>query len=196
MGDWAYRVGMEGLQDLVRQFDKFPWLLEKALKKAGRKAMTMLVKTMKAKAPSRQSNKRLKYAEHTGLLITGQTGMLARYIGSKVAINKRTKEIYAMAGPMRRREIPSVMALNPWTKKMVPVTPSKYAHLVERGFQLKMRGRVVKHIPGRPFIRPAYDEMSRDIQGIVRIILSQEIMNGWEQIVDREEAQARRGGRS
>lgn len=105
----------------------------------------------------------------------GKTGMLRKSIGSKVGVNRRTGEVYAIAGPRRKKDGFETSAYSPWLRKMVKVIPSKYAHLVERGFTLTIRGRTIRRLPGKPFVRPAYDENKGKIEGLTSQVIQEEL---------------------
>lgn len=173
MGNWAYQTKLNGIEALVAQFDGAPKALKAALKRAGRKSMTKVSKVMKGKVPFKKMKK--KRGQKSITLVTGQTGSLKRSIGTKVAVNKKTGEVYAMAGPRRKKDFPQVDAVSSWTGKPVKVTPSKYAHLVERGFNLKIRGKVVKRIPGKPYLRPSFDEAKSQINEETKAALDAEL---------------------
>lgn len=173
MGNWAYQTKLDGIEAMIAQFDGAPKALKAALKRAGRKSMTKVSKVMKAKVPFKKMKK--KRGQKSITLVTGQTGSLKRSIGTKVAVNKKTGEVYAMAGPRRKKDFPPVDAVSSWTGKPVKVTPSKYAHLVERGFNLKIRGKVVKRIPGKPYLRPSFDEAKSQINEETKAALDAEL---------------------
>jgi len=206
---WAYIANLEGIEALIAQFDGAPKALKAALKRAGRKSMTKVMKIMREKVPNNKkkfkrerkatlkegirdaassifksleqkilgAKKRKKKAKkyYQRDFQTGTTGMLKKSIGSKVGVNRKTGQVYAMAGPRRKKEMPEVKAFSPWTKKMVTVVPSKYAHLVERGFNLKIRGKVRKRIPGKPFLRPSFDEAKSQISEETKAALDVEL---------------------
>lgn len=206
---WAYINKVDGIENLIGQFQEFPKSLNTALKRAGRKSMTQVLAVMRTKVKKkgkkikrkrkatimetlrdfavsvkstleqklfrikRRKRKAKQYTQRD--LQTGRTGMLRKSLGSKVAVNKKTGQVYAMAGPRRKKDGFVGEAWSPWLKKMVKVIPSKYAHLVERGFGLKIRGKVVKRVPGNPFVRPAFDEVKGQIDTETANILQQEL---------------------
>lgn len=206
---WAYIAKLDGIEALIAQFDGAPKALKAALKRAGRKSMTKVMKVMREKVPNNKkkfkrerkatfkeslrdaassvfktleqkilgAKKRKKKAKRYFQrdFQTGTTGMLKKSIGSKVGVNRKNGQVYAMAGPRRKKEMPEVKAYSPWTKKMVQVVPSKYAHLVERGFNLKIRGKVVKRVPGKPFLRPSFDEAKSQINEETKAALDAEL---------------------
>lgn len=173
MGNWAYQAKLDGVEALIAQFDGAPKALKAGLKKAGRKSMSKVAKVMKAKVPFKKMKK--KRGQKTISLVTGQTGALKRSIGTKVAVNRKTGEVYAMAGPRRKKNFPPVDAVSSWTGKPIQVMPSKYAHLVERGFNLKIRGKVRKRIPGKPFLRPSFDQAKTEIDDETAKALNEEL---------------------
>ena len=173
MGTWAYKTKLDGVEALIAQFDGAPKALKAALKRAGRKSMTKVAKVMRGKVPFKKMKK--KRGEKSISLVTGQTGSLKRSIGTKVGVNTKTGQVYAMAGPRRKKDFPTVDAISSWTGKPVKVMPSKYAHLVERGFNLKIRGKVVKRIPGKPFLRPSFDEAKGQINEETKAALDLEL---------------------
>lgn len=206
---WAYINKVDGIENLIGQFQEFPKSLNTALKRAGRKSMTQVLAVMRTKVKKkgkkikrkrkatimetlrdfavsvkstleqklfrikRRKRKAKQYTQRD--LQTGRTGMLRKSLGSKVAVHKKTGQVYAMAGPRRKKDGFVGEAWSPWLKKMVKVVPSKYAHLVERGFGLKIRGKVVKRVPGNPFVRPAFDEVKGQIDTETANILQQEL---------------------
>ncbi len=190
---WAYIAKLDGIEALIAQFDGAPKALKAALKRAGRKSMTKVMKVMREKVPNlrdaassvfktleqkilgakKRKKKAKRYFQRD--FQTGTTGMLKKSIGSKVGVNRKNGQVYAMAGPRRKKEMPEVKAYSPWTKKMVQVVPSKYAHLVERGFNLKIRGKVVKRVPGKPFLRPSFDEAKSQINEETKAALDAEL---------------------
>jgi hypothetical protein len=119
--------------------------------------------------------KKGKPAYKTKALQTGMTGMLRKSLGLKVGINKKTGQVYGMVGPRRKKDFQGGTAWSAWTRKMVPVIPSKYAHLVDNGFLLKVRGKTIKKIPGRGFIRSSFDENKSKIETIVTQVFNEDL---------------------
>lgn len=221
---WAYINRVDGLENLIGQFQEFPKSLNTALRRAGRKSMTKVLQVMRTKVKKkgkkikrkrratvmeslrdfatnakatlaqklfglkRRKRKAKQYTQRD--LQTGRTGLLRKSLGSKVAVNKKTGQVYAMAGPRRKKDGFIGEAWSPWLKKMVKVVPSKYAHLVERGFGLKIRGKVVKRVPGNPFVRPAFDEVKGQIEGETRTVLQEELDKLFAKKAARESKEA------
>lgn len=251
MGNWAYRVSVDGLQELLGKLQAYPKHINAALKRAGRKSNTLVLQVMRTKVPKKGRKKKLKrnatitesvQALTKGLaksirsklkfkkrkqpkpgskprrrkstvyllgnaikgvyrsaiksagkflrgersrkkqkqyfdfvMEAGRTGMLRKSLGGKVAINRKTGAVYAMAGPRRRRDGFQAKAWSPWTKKMIDVIPSKYAHLVERGHVVKINGKVVGRAKARPFTRPSYDEVKGKVEALTAQVLQEEL---------------------
>ena len=212
-GTWAYRTKIDGVSSLIEKFIEFPKALNGALKRAGRKANTIILQTMRAKVPKKGKKLKLKrkatvkeaardlfstaWATIEAKLKgkkkrkkkakqyydkefqTGKTGLLRKSLGGKVGVRRRDGAVYAVSGPRRKTDGFHGKAYSPWLKKMVNVVPSKYAHLVERGHVLIIRGKSVGHVPGRPFVRPAYDENKDQIEGITAKVLQEELDKQW-----------------
>jgi len=218
-GTWAYRVQMAGVSDLIQRFIVFPKALNGALKRAGRKANTIILQTMRTKVPKK--GKKLKIKRQATLkeaardlfstawatleaklkgkkkkkkkakqyfdkeFQAGKTGLLKKSLGGKVGVRRRDGAVYAVAGPRRKTDGFHGKAYSPWIRKMINVIPSKYAHLVERGHILKMRGKVVGRVPGRPFVRPAYDENKNKIEAITATVLQEELDKQWAKTAEK-----------
>ncbi len=93
----------------------------------------------------------------------GRTGLLRKSLAAKVKTNRRA-HTYAVIGPRRRFG----QKTTPGTAR--PITPTKYAHLVEFGRKrvrvkkarvlssgLEVFGTEVEAVRPRPFLRPAWD---------------------------------------
>lgn len=124
------------------------------------------VKRKKKGKPTRYTSKALR---------VGFTGMLRKSLGLKVAINRKTGQVYGMVGPRRKKDFQGGQAWSSWLRKMVPVIPSKYAHLVDAGFMLKINGKAVKRIPGRGFIRASFDENKGKIDQIIKNVFDEDL---------------------
>lgn len=175
-----------GRKSMTQVLEHMRAKLKKKGKKIKRKRKATIMETLRDFAVSvkstleqklfrikRRKRKAKQYTQRD--LQTGRTGMLRKSLGSKVAVNKKTGQVYAMAGPRRKKDGFIGEAWSPWLKKMVKVIPSKYAHLVERGFGLKIRGKVVKRVPGNPFVRPAFDKVKGKIDEDTADILEEEL---------------------
>jgi len=256
MGNWAFRVSVDGMQELMGKLQQFPKEINSSLKRAGRKANTLVLQVMRTKVPKKGKKRRikrsapireavtdlvkglakslksrLKFAKKrnrpaaavvkpskrrrktstvnylgqaikgvyksavrsagrflrgdrtkrkpkqyfNAVLEAGRTGMLRKSLGSKVGIHRQTGAVYAMAGPRRKTDGFITKAWSPWTKKTIDVIPSKYAHLVERGHVVVIRGKVVGRAKARPFTRPSYDEVKGKIESLTATVLQEEL---------------------
>jgi HK97 gp10 family phage protein len=138
-----------------------PKELNRAFRSAANKVGSLLVKAVKAKIP-KASAKKLPIPGGQGkALIAGKTGLLKKSIIKKVVTTRRGR-IVVIVGPNKDK---TVEAYSPWLKRMILVRASRYAHLVELGFNQKIRGRI-KRVPAKPFFRPAMDESREQIMEI------------------------------
>jgi hypothetical protein len=129
-----------------------------------------------------------------GVLEYGKTGSLAKSIVSKVGSRKPKKQfvkgkngkgkfksvasrqVYAMVGP---KHLPGV-AYNPWIGRMAKVDPYNYAHLVELGHRLKIRGKDTgRMVKPYPFLRPAFNSVKSRLEATAKSILTKELANIW-----------------
>jgi len=266
MGNWAFRVSVDGMQELMGKLQQFPKEINSSLKRAGRKANTLVLQVMRTKVPKKgkkikqrrratvfeagrdyvkalvkslksrlrsfkprkprarknpkatlmeslfppkggkrrrktrvailgmaikgvyksavrsagrflrgDRTKRKPKQYFNAVLEAGRTGMLRKSLGSKVGIHRQTGAVYAMAGPRRKTDGFITKAWSPWTKKTIDVIPSKYAHLVERGHVVVIRGKVVGRAKARPFTRPSYDEVKGKIESLTATVLQEEL---------------------
>ena len=106
-------------------------------------------------------------------VLTGQTGMLKKSVGAKVGINRKNGTVYAYAGPRRKNDGFIGEAYSTWKHSLVDVIPAKYSHLVDRGFLLRIAGRIVKKVPGKHFITRSYDAISPEILPFTRQVLQE-----------------------
>jgi hypothetical protein len=134
-----------------------------------------IFRTIEANLRKVKRKKKGKPAYKTKALQTGMTGMLRKSLGLKVAINRKTGQVYGMVGPRRKKDFQGGTAWSAWMRKMVPVIPSKYAHLVDNGFILKVRGKAIRKIPGRGFIRSSFDENRAKIETIVTQVFEEDL---------------------
>ena len=142
----AISISLMGDKELIRMLDRLPVKISrKVVPAAASKSMTP-VSTMAKKLVRRQ---------------TRGTGLLARSIGKK-------RKIYRASG----NTIVVVGVRMEFKRKSGTRNPSKYAHLVEYGHQVRGGGLVA----ARPFLRPA---LQRNVEKI-KATMSREIMKGIE----------------
>lgn len=129
-----------------------------------------------------------------GPMLYGKTGSLLKSITSRVAARKpkkmrvigkngkskwktvASKVVYAIVGP---KSLPGV-AYNPWVGRMAKVDPINYAHLVEMGHKLKIRGKDTgRMVKPYPFLRPAWNSVKSRVESTARNILKKELADAW-----------------
>lgn len=129
-----------------------------------------------------------------GALEYGKTGSLLKSITSRVAARKpkkmrvigkngkskwktvSSKVVYAIVGP---KSLPGV-AYNPWIGRMAKVDPINYAHLVEMGHKLKIRGKDTgRMVKPYPFLHPAWNSVKSRVEATAKNILKKELSRAW-----------------
>lgn len=132
--------------------------------------------------------------KNKGVYEYGKTGSLLRSITSRVAAKKpkkmrvigkngkskwrtvASKVVYAIVGP---KSLPGV-AYNPWVGRMAKVDPINYAHLVEMGHKLKIRGKDTgRMVKPYPFLRPAWASVKGRVEATAKQILQKELRDAW-----------------
>ena len=68
-----------------------------------------------------------------------------------------------------------VIAYNPWSRTLEKVDPARYAHLVEKGHLIKVRGKTVGRVKPRPFVDTSARRMKGEIVSAMKSILRQEL---------------------
>lgn len=132
--------------------------------------------------------------KNKGVFEYGKTGSLLKSITSRVAAKKpkkmrvigkngkskwrsvASKVVYAIVGP---KSLPGV-AYNPWVGRMAKVDPINYAHLVELGHKLKIRGKDTgRMVKPYPFLRPAFASIKGRLEATAKQILLKELQEAW-----------------
>lgn len=113
------------------------------------------------------------------------TGELMGYTGQKGRTYEYSREDWALAkwrplkGATRTAYVgPAHMVLvayNPFSRELVRVDPARYAHLVEKGHLIKIRGKVVGKTGPRRFIQNAELVMRHRVLSEMRRILKDEV---------------------
>ncbi|HEV2294091.1 MAG TPA: HK97-gp10 family putative phage morphogenesis protein [Tepidisphaeraceae bacterium] len=88
-----------------------------------------------------------------------ESGTLKKALGKKVKTSKDKKAVTAIIGP--RRGVTG-------TYRGKVRKPSRYAHLVEKGF-IDEHGN---HVPAQPFLRPALEETQAEAVGVMGVKLA------------------------
>lgn len=145
-------VTISQVKRAIEELGRAPKALDAALKRAARLWATQTVKVARTKVPTRRTFYILHGKKYPTL---GASQALKKSLGSKAKKSKKTGQIYGVVGPRRKKHIQGV---NPRTGQLVTIKPTRYAHLVEKGFLAKLwkSGKRVR-VPGRPFLVPAYD---------------------------------------
>lgn len=130
---------LEGAKELDRKLRK---LGEKVHRRVTRQAVgaaaTPVVKAAKANADESK-----------------ESGLLKKALGKKAVTYKKTQTVAAVVGA--RKNV--VGEVDGKTRK-----PSRYAHLVEKGY-IDEHGN---YVPGQPFLRPALDQTGEQAMGVMQ----------------------------
>lgn len=138
-----------GYSAALAQLKGVPRALNAAYRRAARLTATQALKLARSKAPKRKSMLKVGGEKYLQL---GGSGQLKKSLGSKVWTNKKTGWVGFVVGPRKGYKI---RVMDPFTRKMRDSNPTRYAHLVEKGFVGTVFGRGRRSHPGRPFLRPA-----------------------------------------
>ena len=169
------------LAGMIAMFSSSIKELDKGIKRAATKAGRMIRKTARAKVPSRRTKIKIKGKSYG---YYGQSGALKKSmdyrvtkIGKKDAFGAHIRwalawSAYIGAARKARQQV-FVKWYKPTRRKiaerntLITVRPAWYSHLVEKGFMAKLwRTGKRKWVPARPFLRPALDSHSREIESI------------------------------
>lgn len=152
---------VKGDEALIKSLNEFgDKLARKVLRKAGSKAATPVAKAARK-------------------LVKPVSPTIAKSIGTKVKIYKKSGNLFVAVGP--KRDTP---------KSPSGHNPSKTAHLVDRGTQphmIRLFGRVKFRHPGAkatPFLEPAKAETERETQRI----FTRELASGIEKLAAEADA--------
>lgn len=127
-----------------------PRAINAALRRAARLWGTKTLGLARAKAPALRQFIMVLDKKYPQI---GSSLALKKSLGVKVSTNKKTGEITAVVGPRRGK---SIEVVNPRTGAIVKVSPTRYAHLVEKGFLAKLwRSGKRVWVSARPFLKPA-----------------------------------------
>jgi HK97 gp10 family phage protein len=133
----AKGVELFGSKELQRTFNTLGERVQRSvLRSAVSVASTPISRAAKANAPR-------------------ESGLLKKSLGKKVVTNKEKQSVSAIIGPRR-----NVSGMHKGKLRK----PSRYAHLVEKGF-IDAAGRF--H-PPQAFLQPAYDQTQAQVLGVMR----------------------------
>jgi hypothetical protein len=150
-----------GLGDLMDRLAKFPIVIRTAFRRAARKIGGQVAKIARAKAPSRKAV--IRVGDQL-VRMYGASLALKKSIAVKV-ITTRKGIVTAIVGPKKGTVAKVFIAYFKPTKSkvaqrnvMVEAKPTKYAHLVEKGFNAKIWASNKRiRVSAKPFLRPALD---------------------------------------
>jgi hypothetical protein len=164
-GGFGIDLRITGYDTLKQALGQFPDSLNAAFKRAATKTGRALAKVAKAKAPSRKKSIRVG---NKSFVMYGASGSLKKSIGMKVVKPKRYlgKPVWnAIVGARQGMDFSGWIAYWKPTAQhkaekntTVKISPSRYSHLVEKGFVAKIwASNQRRPVPARPFLRPALD---------------------------------------
>jgi hypothetical protein len=150
-----------GLGDLMNRLAKFPIVIRTAFRRAARKIGGQVAKIARAKAPSRKAV--IRVGDQL-VRMYGASLALKKSIAVKVVTTKKGI-VTAIVGPKKGTVAKVFIAYFKPTKAkvaqrnvMVEAKPTKYAHLVEKGFNAKIWASNKRiRVSAKPFLRPALD---------------------------------------
>ena len=139
-----------------------------------------------------------KYRGKKGLenafLILGRTGALRRSITTKIVVGKKqsfqvtdskgntkwkSRGSGKVNGYIGHRHL-KIVAFNPFNNRIVMSDPTRYAHLVEKGHVLKIRGKTRGFVQPRPYMSPALRETKHQAKTLAGGVLKVEIEKHWK----------------
>jgi hypothetical protein len=150
-----------GLNDLMDRLAKFPIVIRTAFRRAARKIGGQVAKIARAKAPSRKAV--IRVGDQL-VRMYGASLALKKSIAVKVITTKKGI-VTAIVGPKKGTVAKVFIAyFKPSKSKvaqrnvMIEAKPTKYAHLVEKGFNAKIWASNKRiRVSAKPFLRPALD---------------------------------------
>jgi hypothetical protein len=150
-----------GLGDLMDRLAKFPIVIRTAFRRAARKIGGQVAKIARAKAPSRKAV--IRVGDQL-VRMYGASLALKKSIAVKVVTTKKGI-VTAIVGPKKGTSTKVFIAYYKPSKAkvaqrnvMIEAKPTKYAHLVEKGFNAKIWASNKRiRVSAKPFLRPALD---------------------------------------
>lgn len=170
---FAIKAKLEGLEQALRNLEALTRTVRnKILRKAANASARIVLKAARQLVPK-------------------NTGLLKKSLGVRVQTYRASGTVVAIVGPRtgfkKTRQGKKITAFG---KKMKEAgqNPSKYAHLVEYGhaviYPLRKRvlsdgttiyGKVVRAMPPRPFLRPAFEQTKAAAVAAMNQIIAEEI---------------------
>lgn len=155
------QFAIDGISPLMDKLARFPIAIRTAFRRAARKIGGQVAKIARAKAPSRKAVIRVG---NQLVRMYGASLALKKSIAVKVVTTKKGV-VMAIVGPKKGTSTKVFMAYYKPSKSkvaqrnvMIEAKPTKYAHLVEKGFNAKIWASNKRiRVSAKPFLRPALD---------------------------------------
>lgn len=155
------QFAIDGISDLMDRLASFPIAIRTAFRRAARKIGGQVAKIARAKAPSRKAIIRVG---NQLVRMYGASLALKKSIAAKVTTTKKGV-VMAIIGPKKGTVAKVFIAYYKPSKSkvaqrnvMIDAKPTKYAHLVEKGFNAKIWASNKRiRVSAKPFLRPALD---------------------------------------
>lgn len=155
------QFAIDGISPLMDKLARFPIAIRTAFRRAARKIGGQVAKIARAKAPSRKAVIRVG---NQLVRMYGASLALKKSIAAKVTTTKKGV-VMAIVGPKKGTVAKVFIAYYKPNKSkvaqrnvMIDAKPTKYAHLVEKGFNAKIWASNKRiRVSAKPFLRPALD---------------------------------------
>ena len=152
---------IDGISPLMDKLARFPIAIRTAFRRAARKIGGQVAKIARAKAPSRKAV--IRVGDQL-VRMYGASLALKKSIAVKVVTTKKGT-VMAIVGPKKGTSTKVFIAYYKPSKSkvaqrnvMIEAKPTKYAHLVEKGFNAKIWASNKRiRVSAKPFLRPALD---------------------------------------
>ena len=152
---------IDGISPLMDKLARFPIAIRTAFRRAARKIGGQVAKIARAKAPSRKAV--IRVGDQL-VRMYGASLALKKSIAVKVVTTKKGV-VMAIVGPKKGTSTKVFIAYYKPSKSkvaqrnvMIEAKPTKYAHLVEKGFNAKIWASNKRiRVSAKPFLRPALD---------------------------------------
>lgn len=155
------QFAIDGISPLMDKLARFPIAIRTAFRRAARKIGGQVAKIARAKAPSRKAV--IRVGDQL-VRMYGASLALKKSIAVKVVTTKKGV-VMAIVGPKKGTSTKVFIAYYKPSKSkvaqrnvMIEAKPTKYAHLVEKGFNAKIWASNKRiRVSAKPFLRPALD---------------------------------------
>ena len=155
------QFAIDGISPLMDKLARFPIAIRTAFRRAARKIGGQVAKIARAKTPSRKAVIRVG---NQLVRMYGASLALKKSIAVKVVTTKKGV-VMAIVGPKKGTSTKVFIAYYKPSKSkvaqrnvMIEAKPTKYAHLVEKGFNAKIWASNKRiRVSAKPFLRPALD---------------------------------------